>query len=248
MTDALPNLAKVATADLVENIGTGNFKASYINWARTVQLLREHAPGWEPEIVLNPNGEVLHRAPLGAFMMLRFRNGERVTEAIPQAVMDNRNAAIPFEKITARDITDTHRRGICLAAAMTFGLAYELWAKMPLEKGFSEANDADPPRQAERRQDAKGPSKTAVQKGLKELIHHMGTIADMGEWYQLKNKYADLIGIVERDYPDWWNGWPDQPDGFTPLRRKIEMLEADLFAQSSDENEFGGVSESDLAA
>lgn len=100
----------------------------------------------------------------------------------------------------------------------------------------------------QQKQDAKAPSKTAVQKGLKELTHHMGTIAEMGEWYQLKNKYADLIGIVERDYPDWWNGWPYQPDGFTPLRRKIEMLEADLSAQSSDENEFGGVSESDLAA
>ena len=42
--------------------------------------------------------------------------------------MDNRNNAIPFDKITARDITDTHRRGLAMAAALQFGLASELWA------------------------------------------------------------------------------------------------------------------------
>ena len=34
----LPNLAGVATADLVEKIGTGKFSASYINWSRTMHL------------------------------------------------------------------------------------------------------------------------------------------------------------------------------------------------------------------
>lgn len=235
MTDALPNLAKIATADLVENIGTGNFKASYINWSRTVHLLRENAPGWEPEIVLTANGEVLHRAPVGAFMMLRFRKGERVTEAIPQAVMDNRNAAIPFDKITARDITDTHRRGICLAAAMTFGLAYELWAKMPLEKGFSEGEDShEPNRQTGVKLDGKYTSITGLEKAIKAFAVDMGKVADMNEWYVLKNANADLLAQAERDHPDWWNGWQGQPDGFTPLRRKIEILEALLEGQEKE--------------
>ena len=39
-----PNLAGIATKDLVENIGTGKFKASYINWSRTMNLLRQNAP------------------------------------------------------------------------------------------------------------------------------------------------------------------------------------------------------------
>ena len=51
-----PNLAGVATADLVEQIGTGKFAASYINWSRTMALLREHAPGWQPELVNAPDG------------------------------------------------------------------------------------------------------------------------------------------------------------------------------------------------
>ncbi len=133
----IPNLAGVATQDLVEKIPGGKFQASYINWSRTMNLLRGEAPGWEPHLVANKDGDILWKAPIGGFLMICFVNTDGVsTEPVPQAVMDARNDAIPWEKITARDITDTHRRGICLAAAMTFGLAYELWAKLPLESGF----------------------------------------------------------------------------------------------------------------
>lgn len=140
---SLPNLAKVATADLVDHIGTGKFSASYINWARTMQMLREHAPGWMPELVNAPDGYIVHQAPVGAYLLIRFRNGEEITPPVPQAIMDHKNAAIPIEKITARDITDTHRRGVCMAAAFTFGLAYELWAKIPLESGYQAADESD---------------------------------------------------------------------------------------------------------
>jgi len=140
----IPNLAGVATSDLVESIGSDRFKASYINWSRTVHLLRVHAPGWMPELVLTASGDLLHPAPCGAYLLIRFRNGEEVTPPVPQAVMDSRNASIPIEKITARDVTDTHRRGVCMAAAFTFGLAYELWAKLPLESGYAHEEEPDP--------------------------------------------------------------------------------------------------------
>ncbi len=141
----IPNLAGIAPSDMVEQIGTGKYAASYINWSRTMALLREHAPGWQPELVHAPDGYILHQAPIGGYLMIRFRNGDAVTPPVPQAIMDNRNAAIPLEKITARDITDTHRRGVCMAAAFTFGLAYELWAKLPLESGYHD-EPANPPR------------------------------------------------------------------------------------------------------
>ena len=135
----LPNLAGVATKDLVEQIGTGSFKASYINWSRTMNLLRVNAPGWMAECVFSPEGTILHRAPVGAYLLIRFRHLDgTVTPEVPQAVMDHRNNAIPYDKVTARDITDTQRRGTCMAAAFVFGLAYELWAKMPLESGYAQ--------------------------------------------------------------------------------------------------------------
>lgn len=133
-----PNLAGVATKDLVENIGTGKFKASYINWSRTMNLLRQNAPGWLVDYVPAEDGSLLHRAPVGAYLLIRFAHVDgATTPALPQAVMDHRNNAIPYDKITARDITDTQRRGMCMAAAMHFGLAYELWAKLPLESGYA---------------------------------------------------------------------------------------------------------------
>jgi len=140
----IPNLAGVATQDLVEKIGTGRFTASYINWARSLNLLRQHASGWMAECVYSAENSILHKAPVGGYLLIRFRHIDGTcTSEVPQAVMDNRNAAIPYEKITARDITDTQRRGTCLAAAFTFGLAYELWAKVNLESGYGDTSESD---------------------------------------------------------------------------------------------------------
>jgi hypothetical protein len=142
---SIPNLAGVATQDLVETIGTGRFSASFINWSRTLHLLRQHAPGWCVETVPAADGSLVHRAPVGGYLLIRFCHADgAVTPEVPQAIMDHKNSAIPYEKITARDVTDTHRRGACLAAAMTFGLAYELWAKQELESGYSGPNDPAP--------------------------------------------------------------------------------------------------------
>jgi len=132
----IPNLAGVATQELVDSIGAGTFKASYINWARTMNLLHKHAPGWMAEVV-EKDGDDLRKAPVGGYLKIRFVHSDgTVTPSVLQSVMDYRNNSIPFEKITARDITDTHVRGACKAAAFIFGLGYELWAKMPLESGY----------------------------------------------------------------------------------------------------------------
>ena len=162
-----PNLAGIATKDLVENIGTGNYKASYINWSRTMNLLRQNAPGWLVDYVPHTDGSLLHPAPVGAYLLIRFVNVETDarTPALPQAVMDNRNKAIPYDKITARDITDTQRRGMCMAAAMHFGLAYELWAKLPLESGYAGSSDdevAPAPKAAPTATQAQAPSAAAA--------------------------------------------------------------------------------------
>lgn len=137
MPKEFPNLAGVVTKDLVETIGTGKFSASYVNWSRTLNLLRENAPGWCVEAVPSADGCLVHRAPVGGYLLIRFRHIDgTVTPEVPQAIMDTRNAAIPYEKITARDVTDTHRRGACLAAALFFGLAFEIWAKLPVENAY----------------------------------------------------------------------------------------------------------------
>ena len=137
-----PNLAGVVTKDLVESIGTGKFSAAYVNWSRTLQLLRQHAPGWSVETKEAADGGILFKAPVGGYLQLRAVHSDgTVGPWVPQAIMDNRNKDIAFDKIGARDITDTQRRGSCLCLAYTFGLAAELWAKMKLENGWGVSED-----------------------------------------------------------------------------------------------------------
>jgi hypothetical protein len=196
----LPNLAGVATADLVEKIGAGSFSASYINWSRTLHLLRTEAPGWLPEVVPTSDGGLLHAAPIGCYLLIRFRNGDAVTPAVPQAVMDHKNNAIPHDKITARDVTDTHRRGICMAAAMTFGLAYELWAKLPLETGYAEQEATI--------------DRTLVMKVQRNIAEHVAEQRDLGvlqEWESAVEISEEFAGLV-------WAGLT------TPQRDKIKEL------------------------
>jgi hypothetical protein len=135
---SFPNLAGVITTDDVQTKGGGKFAASYVNWAKTAQLLHQHAPGWQFHLRPTPDGRHVWAAPDGTGYLVGFFTSPDGTESadFPQAVMNNSNAAIPLERISARDVTDTHRRALCAAAAFTFGLAYELWAKDPVEDPY----------------------------------------------------------------------------------------------------------------
>lgn len=143
---AIPNLANVITSDDVSTKGTGTYKADYINWARVAHLLHEHAPGWQFHLTEAPDGGHIWRAPNGTgYVVGHFSGpGGQITPDFPQAVMDNRNAAVPMERIGARDITDTHRRCLCTAAAATFGLAWQLWGKEEIENPHREERPARP--------------------------------------------------------------------------------------------------------
>lgn len=212
MPQEIPNLAGVVSKDLVETIGTGSFKASYVNWSRTLNLLHEHASGWCVESVPAADGSLVHKAPgNGGYLLLRFRHIDgTVTPEVPQAIMDNRNNPIAYERISARDITDTHRRGACLAAAMTFGLAFELWAKLPLEAGYAADIQAEQPEATAQKNEAKParstakkPSATkdqfleaAIQKGLT-------TFAAEELASKLEGNYAGGIARLHEKNADW---------------------------------------------
>ena len=113
----------------------GSF-AIYMNWARTTQYLREHAPGWEFHLECKlDTEEYVWATPDGSgYLMCFFQNGEKKTPLFPFPIMDNRNNPLPLEKISSRDLTDSHRRALCACAAFVFGLAYELWAKVEIDE------------------------------------------------------------------------------------------------------------------
>lgn len=150
----IPNLKGLVTKEMVKTIGTGKYAATYTPWAKIAELLNDKAPGWQPELVLSQEGAHAHRAPIGGYLVIRFRNiftGAVTTEWI-QSIQDNRHQSIPWDKIDSRDISDTSRRGFALAAAAVFNLGIELWTRDPLESGYSrvveESGDASPAVQA----------------------------------------------------------------------------------------------------
>ena len=130
-----PNLGDVITTDDVSQKGTGKYTADYVNWCRTMHLLHVHAPGWQFALATAPGGGHVWKAPNGSgYVVGYFINSEgKTTPHFPQAVMGFKNDAVAFEKIHARDVTDTHRRCLCTAAAAHFGLAWQLWAREEVE-------------------------------------------------------------------------------------------------------------------
>jgi len=143
---SIPNLGDVIKQTDVSQKGGGSYKAEYVNWCRTSHLLHEHAPGWQFHIAKNFNGSHVFNAPDGtAYVVGYFKdvNGNTTPE-FPQAIMDNRNNAIQHDKVSARDLTDSHRRCLCTAAAAQFGLAWQLWAKEELENPHREEAKVNP--------------------------------------------------------------------------------------------------------
>jgi len=140
MTD-YPQLGGVISVDDISTKGSGSYAADYVNWAKIAHLLHVHAPGWQFQLGIAPDGGHVWRAPDGTgYVVGFFANGDQVTPDFPQACMDNRNNPIPLERITARTLTDTHRRCLCTAAAFTFGLGYELWARVEVENPMRDDN------------------------------------------------------------------------------------------------------------
>jgi len=129
-TPVYPQLAGVITLSDVKQKGTGSYAADYVAWAKVMQLINQHANGWLPELIAADDSCFVHRAPDGTgYLCIQFVNGNCSTPIWPFPITDARNNAIPYDKISARNFTDSHRRGICSAAAAFFSLAFELWAR-----------------------------------------------------------------------------------------------------------------------
>ena len=210
-----PNLGNVITTDDVSQKGTGSYKADYVNWCRTMHLLHDHAPGWQFCLAYYVDNSHVWKAPNGTAYVVGYFTGpdnER-TPDFPQAIMDNRNNAVAYEKVSARDLTDSHRRCLCTAAAAQFGLAWQLWAREDVEnphRGESTAAakpaakiegiaDKDQPLSKEDRDQCLGLIKELTPDNLARFCtdfrrdHHLGT----------NDKVAPAL--TSKRHQDWMN-------------------------------------------
>ncbi len=173
-----PNLESIIQqSDVYEKAGRKYFK-----WSRIAYYLNNHAKGWNFQLKLNSESptspsffDSVWKAPDGSgYLMCYFtdpQGGE--TGLFPYAIMDNRNNPIKIDRISARDVSDSHRRALAACAAFTFSLGYELWA-------FNEvasANESEKPhksRQAAPPQNVFIAAKAAIEKetDFERLISH----------------------------------------------------------------------------
>jgi hypothetical protein len=138
-----PNLAGVITKDDVYTKGTGSYAASYVAWAKIANHLHTHAPGWEFHLKPTQDGAHLWKAPDGTGYLVGYFTGpeDQATADFPFPVMDNRNNPVQLDKISARALTDAHRRALCACAAFSLSLGYELWAKEEVAEAGSTATE-----------------------------------------------------------------------------------------------------------
>lgn len=198
----IPNLSGIADAGNVSQKGTGSFTADYINWSRTLQDIRDHAPGWMPESVEDDNGKTCHTAPDGSkYLLIRFIHVDGAqTTCIPHAIMDNKMRPISGDAVSARDIADGFVRGSCKAGAALFGYAWQMWSKDdPMERTDEEIqpnrrNDTPKPRPSVAQEEVPEAATSEAGEGWKDVECPLG-----------KYKGETLGGIFSNDpeYLKW---------------------------------------------
>tara|TARA_R110002012_G_scaffold86976_1_gene215585 strand:- start:1521 stop:2246 length:726 start_codon:yes stop_codon:yes gene_type:complete len=137
MTTTLPNLAGVIkTTDIYKKM-----KFDYVAWAKTAQILREHAPGWQfcldQSSIENELSSYVFKAPDGSgFLMGYFQHIDSglKTTLFPFAITDNANRPITLDRVSCVHFQNSHRRCLCACACFAFGLAYELWAQIEIDE------------------------------------------------------------------------------------------------------------------
>jgi hypothetical protein len=83
---------------------------------------------------------------------------------------------------------------------------------------------------------AKQPAHSALKSQVREFVSTMEGCGDWDEWAAFRDskEAQSLLADVRKKLPQWWEGGPDMPAEFVPLRRRIEVLEANLANKIAD--------------
>lgn len=127
--------------------------------------------------------------------------------------------------------------------AQGYGSANSYARRYALQTAFGLATEDDdgnaaakhPPSEATTRQ-AKAPAHSALKSKLREFVHTMEGCGDWDEWCAFRDlpESQQLIAEVRDNLPEWWEGGADMPAEFVPLRRRIELLEANFANRITD--------------
>ena len=208
-TSSIPNLGGILTTGDLYKKG----KFDYSAWAKTAQRIRENAPNWYFALQPNSEGDFVWKTPNNTGLLMGYF--QNVITGIklplyPYAITEGPNKPIVYEKISANDIQNSHRRCLCACACYSFGDAFELWARVEVKeedqekkveekKGISRTPDKpnQQPEPVESIED-KNYGKPIAQPALEAVVQK---IMSLSEKYPKKkdevlNKYKSQYGIT----------------------------------------------------
>ena len=131
--DTIPNLGGILTTGDLYKKG----KFDYSAWAKTAQRIRENAPNWYFALQPNSEGDFVWKTPNNTGLLMGYF--QNVITGIklplfPYAITNNYNTPIDYEKISANDVQNSHRRCLCACGCYSFGDAFELWARVEVKE------------------------------------------------------------------------------------------------------------------
>ena len=131
-------------------------------------------------------------------------------------------------------------------AAMRFGAALDLWHNGDLHLGDDAADSGTVGDNSEDRAVSsdgpadkpakRGDAHSALKTALRGFVHEMEGCGDWDQWCAFRDMPASqkLIAEVREKLPEWWETGIGMPDEFVPLRRRIELLEANFANHIAD--------------
>ena len=207
-TYTIPNLGGILTTGDLYKKG----KFDYSAWAKTAQRIRENAPNWYFALQPNSEGDFVWKTPNNTGLLMGYF--QNVITGIklplyPYAITEGANKPISYEKISANDIQNSHRRCLCACACYSFGDAFELWARVEVKELDQEQKETkegitrtpDKPNQQPESVESiedKNYGKPIAQPALEAVVQK---IMNLSEKYPKKkdevlNKYKSQFGIT----------------------------------------------------
>jgi len=118
-------------------------------------------------------------------------------------------------------------------AGMRFGMALDLWHKGDLHAEDEEPQGHSRDGEVSPAAPKKEPAHSALKAKVRSFVHELNGCGDSDELnaFLATSDALAIVREVKEKLPAWWDGWDEQPDGFTPLgelitRRQHECAQA----------------------
>lgn len=113
-------------------------------------------------------------------------------------------------------------------SAITYARRYALQTAFGLSTEDDDGNAAV--KSAPEAAPAKQPAHSALKVAVRNLVHELEGCGDWDTYAAFRETpdFKKVVAAVQEKLPEWWDGGPSMPDEFVPLRRRIELTEANL--------------------